>query len=243
MLLPIITAAVLTTSTNQASWELAELGHSLSQRPTVLIVGSPGVNITAYFNWAEAIESRGYNALFAKPSATISSVTQAQEGLRLLGEVVKNEFGDFIAVSHGYGGTLSILSEIPAVGIGLVGSPLGPHLAQTIPGPAPVYEGLPYPTDQTGVLPTAPITNSLSLELATWAHDTPALIDPAPPVVLLASDADVIAPPEAVRLPTTGWNDRYWLRDGFLSNYRSDHSDLLLNERVAINVIRALEKL
>ena len=201
------------------------------------------MNISAYFPWAEAIEYRGYNALLAKPAATISTIDQAQSGLRELVEATSSDLGAFMAVSHGYGGTLSLIAEIPATGIGLIGAPLGPHLVPTTPAPAPVVQGLPFPTEQTGGLPTAPVTPSLSRELAGWAQNAPAIPDPTAPVVVLASDADVIAPPESVRLPTTDWSDRFWLREGFLSNKRSSHADLLLDTRSAIEVIRALEGL
>ncbi len=219
------------------------MGHDLPQRPAILIVGSPGVNISAYFTWAESLEYEGYNVVFAKPSPTISSVLQAQEGLREFGDALALELGGFIALSHGYGGTLSIIAEIPATGIGLIGSPLGPHLVATTPSPRPVDQGLPFPNDQTGELPTAPITTSLSRELAGWSENTPVMPDPYAPVVVIASDADVIAPPESVRLPTTDWSDRLWLREGFLSNNRSSHADLLLDSKSAVEVIRALESL
>ena len=201
------------------------------------------MNISAYFPWADAIEYRGYNAILAKPAVTISTVDQAQAGLRDLVEDHSSDLGDFVAVSHGYGGTLSLLAEIPATGIGLVGAPLGPHLVPTLPAPAPVFQGLPFPIEQTGGLPTSPVTMNLSSELAGWAQQTPYIPDPIPPVVVIASDADVIAPPESVRLPTTGWSDRVWLREGFLSNIRSSHADLLLDARSAVDVLKALEAL
>jgi hypothetical protein len=243
MLITIITTVLLASGTTNDCWEIAELGHDLPQRPVILIVGSPGVNVSAYFPWAEALEHRGYNAIFAKPSPTISSVLQAKEGLRSLGDALSLEVGEYIAVSHGYGGTLSLIAGIPATEFGLIGAPLGPHLVATTPGPAPVNQGLPFPTEQTGLVPTAPITTSLSQELAGWAQNTPVIPDPSAPVVTLASDADVIAPPESVRLPTSGWSDRVWLREGFLSNTRSNHADLLLDTRSAIAVIRAIEAL
>ena len=67
-----------------------------------------------------------------------------------------------------------------------------------------------------------------------------AAADPDSPVFLLASGADVVAPPECVRLPSKGWTDRSFIRlDGF-SFSQNRHAELLTDKTVMRKIRKIL---
>jgi hypothetical protein len=105
-----------------------------------------------------------------------------------------------------------------------------------------VAKGLPWPESLVGELPSAYCSGALARSFVAWATDFPEYAVPTVPTLLLASDLDVVAPPETVRLPSADWPDRTWHRIGIQSLARTDpsHADLLLAERVAERVAEFL---
>ena len=214
------------------SHALQDVGQRLEGALRVVIVGSPGIDRRATLFWEQQLEQAGVDAwlLPVDPGADTESdlVDRIRELDVLLGA------GEYGILAHGYAGRLVAEANPQARKMALVGAPLGPQLAPTIaqvPEDAVVQDGLPWPEDLTGRLPSASFSAEIA-RLYVELGDRTAVGDPGSEVFLVASGGDVVAPPECVRLPSVQWTDRqFWRADAFRFHLLS-HADLLSDEAV-----------
>lgn len=219
---------------------LQDAGRQRLDDPVVLVVTTPCVDPRAWLPWVEALEGRGLDAW------TLELTPRGQDGPRAASEVheaaeqLAAERGPLRVAAHGYGGVLVLLADLPVQRLALVGTPLGPQAAPVITTApqGPVTTGLPWAPGLVGDLPPAPCAGELARSYLAWATEFPEVSVPQAPTLLLASDLDVVAPPEIVRLPSMDWPDRSWHRVGLqsLSLHDPTHAELLLDPRVAARV-------
>lgn len=234
MLLTLLTSAAL------AEPVLVDAGRQRLDSPVALVVATPCVAPTAWLGWVEALEGAGLDAwiVFLEPRG--QDPHTAAVSLRSAAEALAAERGPLRIAAHGHGGVLALMAELPAERWALVGTPLGPQAAPVVAvAPAgPVVSGLPWPTALTGVLPTAVCAGELSRAYVGWTTALGPLPPPPGPTLVLASDLDVVAPPETVRGPSQDWPGREWHRVGIQSLLLHDptHAELLLDPRLAARV-------
>ena len=223
---------LLLTIGTASAWELREAHHPLPELPAALIVASPGADPGEYSELATELEAWGFDAVMAVPEASLGSVESATASLSALGRELKETRGEYQVAAHGYGGTLALMAGLEAERFALIGSPIGPHLVPP--------DFLSNPGDDNPLF-EAP-NESLRRELISWAGDMPDVPDPGVPVLLIASDADAVAPPECVRLPSRGWSERRWSRFGMLHNQRTGHLELRSSTAAAVELTRFLKE-
>jgi hypothetical protein len=126
----------------------------------------------------------------------------------------------------------------------LVGTPLGPQLSPTIasvPDDVVVVDSLPWPAELLGPVGMQPYPASLA-RVYVELGEREAAADPDSPVFLLASGADVVAPPECVRLPSKEWTDRSFMRLDEFSFSQNRHGDLLTDKTVMRKIRKILDR-
>jgi len=212
-------------------WDLENPGRVDETAPVALVVTTPGVAVSAYGRWVEALEGVGFDArtLVFRPGglddmlAGIQEVTTGFEGR------------SYVIAAHGYGGVLTLLSQVSPSRMALVAVPLGAQLT-SVRWPEPVSaSGLPWPETWVGSLPGDTLAPELAKAYRNWAEDFPSYTAPSMPTWLAASGIDPIAPPEVVRLPSQAWPDRTWKRVGPLSlDFRElTHAEMLTESALA----------
>lgn len=205
------------------------------EAPAALIVVTPGVAARAYDGWVSAIEAQGMDAWVFEgdPGLDVGGLPE------LLATAVAwliEERGSVRIAAHGYGGVFALMAGVEAERWALIGVPLGPH---AVAGPLSGTRW-PWDTSLVGVLPPAKAATGALDGYRTWVTEFPAYTAPTAPTLLVASNLDVVAPPEVVRIPSEGWPDRTWERTGLLSLERAEltHAELLkdpvLARRVAV---------
>lgn len=216
---------------------LEDVGDSTG--PTVLIVGTPGVAPLAYLDWIRAIEDQGGDAWLLQFPAREQSPEQIVDAVRVAAGHVPDLHG---VAAHGYAGVFTLLADLTVERLALVGVPLGPQATPVVlePRGALVADGLPWSPDLLGPLPQVPLSGAVAAAYAAWTLAPPELPVPQGACLVLASDADVVAPPETVRRPSQGWPDRTFERVGFMSGDPADptHGALLTHARAAQLVAR-----
>ena len=241
MFLTIVNAALA----GPAHAVLRDVGHPSAeprQGRAAVLVATPCVAPEALLPWGEALEEAGVDAWILSFEARNQSpeelVLGLQEALRWFGD------RELVLGAHGYAGVLVLMAETPAKRVALVGTPLAAQVVppQTQAPSEVVSEGLPYPPELLGELPTEPCSGKLGHAYAQWATDFPSYPVPQQPVLVIASNIDPVAPPESVRLPSLDWPDRAWHRAGMLGVGLEDptHAALLTDERVEGMVVRFL---
>ena len=219
---------------------LVDAGRPVEGAPVALIVTTPCVDSVAWLGWAETLEGHGFDAWWAVVPPGVGGVEEAVEVLAVAVAELVADRGPVVVAAHGYGGVLALLAELPASRWAFVGTPLGPQAAPTIARAeaGPVARGLPWSGDLVGDLPPALCSGALARAYVDWGVDFPTYVTPSEPVLLLASDLDVVAPPETVRPPSRDWPGRVWHRVGLQSLRLHDpsHAELLLDDHVAERV-------
>jgi len=224
-----------------AAWDLADAGQVSPGATKAVIVVTPGVQEQAAFGWVETFEAEGLDAWVATQPARGQTLDETVAGL---GAVLELQGDGVVVAAHGYAGVLVLLSGFEPERLALVGTPLAAQVTPTIaahPGEV-VSEGWPFPEELTGSLPMAPYSGALGGAYLEWASDFPEYPTPAMPTLVVASNADPIAPPEITRLPSLAWPERSWHRAGMLGVAESDlsHAELLSDGRIAGMVARFL---
>ncbi len=207
--------------------------------PAVLIPVSPGVDPSAADTWVAAIEARGMDAWVFSVGPELGP-DEVSGALAAAAQTLVAERGGYRVAAHGWGGVFALAAGLEAERWALVGVPLG---SQAVPGPLE-GERWPWPSALLGALPEAPVSPSVLIAYRRWVSDLPKLPAPGAPALLVASNLDAVAPPEAVRLPSAGWPDRTWERTGYLGLESGDplHGDLLSDKHLARRVARYLEE-
>lgn len=221
---------------------LLDAGKAMPEARPALVLVTPGVPVSAYEVWVNAVEREGLDAW------TLSF----EPGEQGPDEVVAEVSGAFatlaqgrptpVVLAHGYGGVFALLAEIEPSRLILVGTPLAaqPVAVQVRPEPGARASALPWDPELLGELPAAPYSGALSRAYAGWATEFPAYKAPSCPTLLVASTRDPVAPPEVVRLPSQGWPARTWVRPGPLRYDTHDlsHAELLSDPDLARQVAR-----
>lgn len=204
-----------------------------------MIVGTPGVAPQAYLGWIRAIEDHGGDALLLQFPAREQEPAAIVDAVRAAAAEQPDLHG---VAAHGYGGVFALLAEVAVERLALVGVPLGPQATPVTlePRGALVADGLPWSPELIGPLPQVPLSGAVAAAYAAWTQSPPELPAPQGACLVLASDADVVAPPETVRRPSQAWPDRTFERIGYLSGDLADptHGELLTHARAAQLVAR-----
>jgi len=217
---------------------LRDAGEVVDGSP-VLVVVTPGIAASAYGRWIAAIESRGMDAWVfeADPASRSDEVAAALAGAA---RSLAADRGTVRVAAHGWGGVYALMAGVDAERLALVGVPLGP---QAVAGPLS-GQRWPWETGLIGVMPPAKAPSGTLDAYRAWVSEFPLYDPPSAPTLLVASNMDVVAPPEVVRLPSAGWPQRTWERTGFLSLDSVDlsHADLLSDPGLARRVAKFLEE-
>ncbi|MCB9742066.1 MAG: hypothetical protein H6741_09295 [Alphaproteobacteria bacterium] len=224
---------------------LSDAGRADPSARPVLVVVTPGVPVSAYLPWIRAIEDAGLDAWTVHAPSRGQGVDELVEGIAAAHARLSEQRGEVALAAHGYGGVLALMAEPHAARVALVAVPLAPHPVpvQVEVDGSPVAERLPWDPALLGDMPAEPYSGLLAQAYAGWASELPPLAPPGCPSLLVASTADPVAPPELVRLPSLGWEDRTWLRRGPLSLEETEdpsHADLLLAPEAARELARFL---
>lgn len=243
MLIPALLAP-LALAEAPAAWQLEDAGRSAPEARVVLVVVTPGVPLSAYLPWVEAIEEAGMDAWTLRFSSRGQGVEDITAGLQEAYSGLTEARGSVAVAAHGYAGVFTLLAALSPARLALVATPLAPHPVpvQVDAEPTLVAERLPWDPSLLGPLPAEPYSGELAAAYARWASELPALPPPTCPTLLVASTLDPVAPPELVRTPSAAWPDRTWARTGPLSMEPTEptHAELLSDPERARVVARFL---
>jgi hypothetical protein len=221
---------------------LEDVGVQSPRRPRVVVVATPGVRRDATLIWERALEDAGFDAWRVDFQASADRPEHILSALSSLDVLWSDQ--PYAIVAHGYAGRLVVDADLGAEKMVLVGAPLGPQLVPTlaaVPAHLPVLDGLPWPEELLGALPQRPLSAALAEAFVNYGLGAPAA-DPRAPLLLLASGADVVGPPECNRLPSRGWSDRRFVRLDVFSYGTTDHAGLLSHPGAIRQMIRFLKE-